>query len=127
MFRKFDILLIVTMLCAAAYTYSAKHTTKRLQKQLVMIERQIEEEKDTIALLRAEWGLLTQPAKLQVLVEQFGDELQLMTLDPAQIVAIEDIPMRPQRNKEIDALIAEQNQKRIDGSVDNAIETSGVE
>lgn len=123
MFRKFDIFLIVAMLCAAGYTYSAKHTTKRIQKELVSIERQIEEEKDTIALLRAEWGLLTQPAKLQVLVEQFGDELQLMTLDPAQIVAIEDIPMRPQRNKEIDDLIAEQNGL----AVDDNIETSGVE
>ena len=123
MFRKFDIFLIVAMLCAAGYTYSAKHTTKRFQKELVSIERQIEEEKDTIALLRAEWGLLTQPAKLQVLMDQFGDELQLMTLDPAQIVAIEDIPMRPQRNKEIDDLIAGQNNL----PVDDDIETSGVE
>lgn len=122
MFRKFDILLIVAMICAAAYTYSAKHATKRLQKELVTIERQIEEEKDSIALLRAEWGLLTQPAKLQVLVDQFGDELELMTLDPAQIIAIEDIPMRPERNQEIDALIAEQNQRVID----DGIETSGV-
>lgn len=122
MFRKFDILLIVAMICAAAYTYSAKHATKRLQKELVTIERQIEEEKDSIALLRAEWGLLTQPAKLQVLVDQFGDELELMTLDPAQIIAIEDIPMRPERNQEIDALIAEQNQLLIN----DGIETSGV-
>lgn len=124
MIRKFDILLIVAMLCAAGYTYSAKHTTKRYQKELVTIERQIKKEKDSIALLRAEWGLLTQPAKLQVLVEQFGDELDLMTLDPAQIVSIDDIPMRPERNEEIDALIAAEQEAPV---VDGEIETSGVE
>ena len=114
------------MLCAAAYTYSAKHTTKRLQKELARVEREIHQEKDSIALLRAEWGLLTQPAKLQILVNQFGDELKLMTLDPAQIVTIDDIPMRPERNKEIDDLIAQENMFPLDEAIDEGIETSGV-
>lgn len=117
MFRKFDILLIVAMLCAAAYTYSAKHTTRRLQKELAAVESQISEQKDTMALLRAEWGLLTQPAKLQVLIDQFGDELNLMTLDPGQIVTIEDIPMRPKRNTEIDDIMARELGVGVDGNV----------
>lgn len=123
MFRKFDILLIVAMLCAAAYTYSAKHTTRRLQKELAAVESQISEQKDTMALLRAEWGLLTQPAKLQVLIDQFGDELNLMTLDPGQIVTIEDIPMRPKRNTEIDDIMA----RELDAGVDGNVTTGGVQ
>lgn len=123
MFRKFDMFLIVAMLCAAAYTYSAKHTTKRLQKELAAVESQIAAQKDTMALLRAEWGLLTQPAKLQVLVDQFGDELNLMTLDPGQIVTIQDIPMRPERNTEIDEIMA----RELEAGLDESMTTGGVQ
>jgi hypothetical protein len=42
--------------------------------------------------LKADWSLLTQPARLQRLAETFATQLKLQPVDPHQIVELKDLP-----------------------------------
>lgn len=95
MLRTFDLFLIAAMLIAATVTYKIKYDS---EKQIVVInklKRQIASEKDTITLLRADWSLMTQPGRLQNLVDVYAKELNLHNIDAKQIVQFADIPERP--------------------------------
>lgn len=95
MLRTFDLILIAAMLVAATVTYKIKYDA---EKQIVVInklKRQIASEKDTITLLRADWSLMTQPGRLQNLVDVYADELKLQNIDARQIVQLNEIPERP--------------------------------
>ncbi|MFK4823536.1 hypothetical protein ACI0FM_01850 [Paenochrobactrum sp. BZR 588] len=95
MLRTFDLILIAAMLVAATVTYKIKYDS---EKQIVVInklKRQIASEKDTITLLRADWSLMTQPGRLQNLVDVYAKELSLQNIDAKQIVQFNEIPNRP--------------------------------
>jgi len=93
-FRTSDIILVAVMICAAAVTYKVKYDAQKRYLEVRHIERQIEAEKDTISLLRADWALLTQPARMQRLAAQYQEQLGLQVIEPEQIVKISDIPER---------------------------------
>lgn len=93
-FRTSDIILVAVMICAAAMTYKVKYEAQKRYQEVRHIERQIEAEKDTIRLLRADWTLMTQPARMQRLVSQYQDQLRLQVIEPRQIVQVTDIPQR---------------------------------
>lgn len=104
MLRTFDLILIAAMLVAATVTYKIKYDA---EKQIVVInklKRQIASEKDTITLLRADWSLMTQPGRLQNLVDVYAKELHLQNIDAKQIVQFNEIPERPA--DEIEKLIS---------------------
>ncbi len=46
------------------------------------------------AVLKAEWSVLDQPSRLQVLVERYSDYLDLKPLDVRQLARLDDIPGR---------------------------------
>ena len=58
----------------------------------------------TIAAMKADWSLLTQPARLQRLVEAYSGELGLVPLEPTQIGTLAELPQRP---LDIETLIGE--------------------
>jgi len=95
MFRTTDIVLIAVMVSAAAFTYKTKHEAEAELLGVRKIEQQIRFEEDSIDLLKADWSLLTQPSRLQGLAETYQDELQLQTVDPRQVVGLDDLPTRP--------------------------------
>ncbi|GAB1582485.1 hypothetical protein [Phyllobacterium phragmitis] len=95
MLRTFDIILITVMLAAATVTYKIKYDAEKRMAEIAKLQRKIDFEKDTITLLKADWSLLTQPNRLQKLVEIYQSELDLKPIDARQIVSIDDIPERP--------------------------------
>jgi hypothetical protein len=95
MFRTSDILLIAVMVSAAAFTYKTKHEAEEQLVAVRKIEQQIRFEEDSIDLLKADWSLLTQPARLQKLAETYQAELQLQPVEARQIVGLDDLPSRP--------------------------------
>lgn len=95
MFRTTDIVLIAVMVSAAAFTYQTKHEAESWLSQVRKLEREINYEKDTIDLLKADWSLLTQPARLQRLTEIYKDQLKLEPVSAQQIVGLDDLPERP--------------------------------
>lgn len=94
MFRTSDIVLIAAMVAAAAFTYKTKHDAEDLQASLRKIEQQIRFEEDTLDVLKADWSLLTQPARLQRLTENYQAELGLEPLEARQIIGLSELPAR---------------------------------
>ena len=95
MFRTTDMVMVGLMVAAAAFTYKTKHDAENQFDQLSSVERQIRFEEDTISILKADWSLLTQPGRLQRLTAAYASELNLMPVEPQQIVKLDAIPERP--------------------------------
>lgn len=95
MFRTSDIILIAVMVSAAALTYKIKRDAEVQQAVVYKLQTQIRTEEDTIDLLKADWSLLTQPARLQRLTERYKDQLGLQTSDARQIVRLDELPEKP--------------------------------
>jgi hypothetical protein len=92
--RIFNLLLLVAMLVGAAVTYDMKHKAEVAAAEVARLQAEIAKEKDALALLRAEWSLLTQPGRLQSVVAKYASHFQLEPFSPAQIATIDEIPMK---------------------------------
>lgn len=123
MFRTTDIVLVAIMVSAAAFTYKIKYDTDKMRTQISRLERQISLEKDSMNLLRADWSLLTQPARLQRLVEIYGDELKL---EPVTAEQIADFSELPARRVDIDATTGKQLGATVENNVDRKTVTGGI-
>ncbi len=93
MLRPFDFLMIGAMLAAATVTYQIKHDTDNKAAEVRRLEAEIKLEKDTIELLRADEALLTQPNRLERLVQTYAAELQLVPTLPTQLARPMELPM----------------------------------
>ena len=92
MIRTTDIALFTLMIAAAAGTYKIKAEANQKQREIVRIEQQIAFEEDTIDLLEADWSMLTQPDRLQKLVEKHAGELALQPIEARQVISVKDVP-----------------------------------
>ncbi len=93
MLRPFDFLMIGAMLAAATVTYQVKHNTDNKAAEVRRLEAEIKLEKDTIDLLKADKALLTQPNRLERLVQTYAAELQLAPTEPSQLARPMELPM----------------------------------
>jgi cell division protein FtsL len=59
--------------------YELKYETRQLDKEAFRINREIDKERETIAILRAEWSYLTRPERIETLADQ------LLHLHPANV------------------------------------------
>lgn len=94
MFRTSDIIMLTVIVASAAFTYKTKHEAETRMADIRQIERQIRFEEDTIDVLKADWSLLTQPARLEKLVKIYDAGLGLKNVEATQIVSLEDLPER---------------------------------
>ena len=113
MFRTSDIVLIAVMVSAAAFTYKTKHEAEDQLIEVRKIEAAIRYEQDSADLLKADWSMLTQPARLQKLAEIYQAELQLAPVEASQFGGIEDLPLKPVN-------IPDLSTERLGGMADNA-------
>ena len=96
MLRTFDLIMIAAMLVAAAVTYTIKYDAEKQIAVIAKLTRQINSERDTITLLRADWALMTQPGRLQSLTVVYEKELNLQPIVAEQLIlSVSDIPERP--------------------------------
>ncbi|WP_457298814.1 cell division protein FtsL [Phyllobacterium sp. P5_D12] len=102
MLRTFDIILIGLMILAAAVTYKIKHDAENQMTQVTRLQRMITDERDTIDLLKADWSLLTQPNRLQKLVETFQGQLDLQQVEAQQIININELPQPKPVSQDLD-------------------------
>jgi hypothetical protein len=95
MFRRvFNFLMLTIMIIGAGITYDMKHKAELAADRNGRLESEIAKDKDAVGLLRAEWSLLTQPSRLQSLVEKYADHFDLRPFSPTQIATVDQIPMR---------------------------------
>ncbi len=95
MLKALNILLVGATIAGAAWTFKVKYDAEVLEAEIARVERQAQLERETIALLEADWSLLNQPGRLQTLAQAFQADLALEPIKPAQIVDAADVPARP--------------------------------
>ncbi|TYC51725.1 hypothetical protein FMN50_20875 [Rhodobacterales bacterium] len=95
MVRTLNILFILAVVIGAATVYDLKLAATKSAERVADLKRQIEDERNAIRLLKAEWSVLNKPDRLQSLVERYNEYLQLDPLEVKQIVTPEEIPARP--------------------------------
>jgi len=93
MLKTFDIVLIGVMTTAAAVTYTIKHRAELKLEEVHHLEAEIKLEKDTIDLLKADWSLVVQPNRLERLVANYSNELQLQPTLSTSLVEPNELPM----------------------------------
>ena len=95
MIRWLQVLSVAAAAGAAIFVFQVKYRAEKVAEHAASLQRQIDQENETLSLLEAEWSLLIQPARMQDLVERHADLLKLQPLDPAQITKLDTLPMRP--------------------------------
>lgn len=95
MVRYINILFIFMVVVGAAAVYDVKLAAEKSASEVADLKRQINEERETIRHLKAEWSMLNQPDRLQRLVSTYNDYLVLQPLDAHQIVTVDQLPIRP--------------------------------
>ena len=93
MFHTFDAILVVVMTTAATVTYTIKHKAENKLDEVRKLDAEILLEEHTIDLLRADWALLTQPARLNRLVKAFESDLKLVPTESTQLAQPAELPM----------------------------------
>ena len=90
--RIIHLLVIGVLIFAAAYVYRIKMESTERTERVLRLRAQIREERDAIAVLRAEWTKLDAPLRLQGLVER---HLTLKPLNATQYDSFKNLPERP--------------------------------
>ena len=95
MIRWFQIGSVAAAAVAARLVFQLKYKAEAVSERVAKLQRQVDEEKEAISLMKAEWSFLIQPSRIQALVERHQERLQLKPLDPAQVTHLDTIPARP--------------------------------
>jgi hypothetical protein len=68
--RFLNMLVIGALIFAAAYVYRIKFNSTVQAEHLAKLRSEVRHERDTIAALRAEWGTLDNPVRIQALAKR---------------------------------------------------------
>jgi hypothetical protein len=92
MMRLLNILVIGTLVFAAAYVYKIKFDATLQAERVAKLRMEIVREHDGIATLRAEWSRLESPARIQRLTQR---HLALKQIEATQFDRLDHLPVRP--------------------------------
>jgi len=98
MMRSLDLILLVGLVAIVVWTFKVNHESREALERVRELERQIAAEKTEIDLLKSDWSLLTNPARLQELVERYSKELELQDVEASQITTPNQLPGMKQPN-----------------------------
>jgi hypothetical protein len=90
--RALNFVVIGVLILAAAYVYRIKFDSTVQAERLAKIRSEVRRERDTIAALRAQWGELENPARIEALAKRF---LPLKPVMPFQFDQLNQLPDRP--------------------------------
>ncbi len=90
--RLLNFVVIGALVLAAAYVYRIKFDSTVQAEHLAKLRGEQRHERDRIAALRAEWGQLDNPARIEALAKRF---LQLKPIAPPQFDTLDRLPERP--------------------------------
>jgi hypothetical protein len=90
--RLIHLLVIGALVFAAAYVYRIKMESTSRTERVLRLHAEIREQRDAIAVLRAEWARLDAPLRLQGFAER---HLALKPLNATQYDSFKNLPERP--------------------------------
>jgi cell division protein FtsL len=86
MLRFINICLLLGLVALAYVIYDVKYQARGLDQDIVALNSQIDDQRDSIAVLRAEWSLLNRPERIERLAEKY---LDLQSPNPDQIIMLD--------------------------------------
>ena len=86
MLRFINICLVLGLVALACIIYQVKYEARALDRKIAAIGKEIETERDVVAVLRAEWSLLNRPERIERLAKK---HLKLEASTPRQLVSID--------------------------------------
>ena len=95
MTRYINALLVFLMVLSAAAVYDMKYEAEIAAEIIKQKQAEIAQAREDISLLKAEWALLTRPARMRDLLERHQDILNLTPLPSNHIGTLADIPEKP--------------------------------
>jgi hypothetical protein len=90
--RIIHLLVIGMLVFAAAYVYRIKMESTSRTERVLRLHAEIREQRDAIAVLRAEWARLDAPLRLQGLADR---HLALKPVNATQYDQLKNLPERP--------------------------------
>jgi hypothetical protein len=90
--RLLNILVICALILAASAVYKIKFDSTLQAERVAKMRGELRKERNAIAILRAEWGKLDTPSRIQGLAER---HLALNPIQPAQFDDLDRLPERP--------------------------------
>jgi hypothetical protein len=91
-FRALNLIVIAALVLAAAYVYRIKFDATVQAERLAKIRSEVRRERDTIAALRAEWGELDSPARIEALAKRY---VQIKPTASTQFGSFDQLPNHP--------------------------------
>jgi len=90
--RILNFIVIAALVLAAVDVYRIKFGSTVQAERLARIRTKVRHERDTIAALRAQWGELDNPGRIEELAKRF---LPLKPIAPTQFDSLDNLPDRP--------------------------------
>lgn len=94
MLRLLNIVAILALIGSAVYAYSIKYQTAYRAEQIAKTKIEIKQERDAIAVLRADWAYMTRPERLQPLADKY-----LPDLKPLRVTQMVPAAALPQKSR----------------------------
>jgi cell division protein FtsL len=91
MLRFVNICLVLGLVALAYVIYHVKYEARALDRDIVSLNKQIEDERDALAVLRAEWSVLNRPERIERLAVKY---LKLAPAAPRQLVTVDSVTDR---------------------------------
>ena len=102
MIRFLNIVAVLCLIASAAYAYSIKYETLYWSEQAAKLKSRIARERDSIAVLKADWQHLNRPDRLQTAAER---HLDLQPTAIQQLARLADLPDKAPKVDEIARLL----------------------
>ncbi|WP_237155341.1 cell division protein FtsL [Oryzibacter oryziterrae] len=95
MTRYINFLLVFLMVLSAAAVYDMKYEAELASENIRKQEARVSQTREDISLLKAEWALLTRPARMQELLNRHQNILNLVPMSSDHIGTLADVPDKP--------------------------------
>jgi len=90
--RLLNIVVIAVLILAASFVYKIKFDSTLQAERVGKVAGEIRRERDAVAALRAEWGKLAAPNRIEELAKR---HLKLQPVRPTQFDSLANLPARP--------------------------------
>jgi len=91
MLRFVNICLVLGLVALAYVIYQVKYEARALDEDIASLGKEIDTERDSLAVLRAEWSLLNRPERIERLAQKY---LKLAPIQPRQLVTLDSVTDR---------------------------------
>ena len=88
MLKALNAVLVMAVLVAGYFLYDLEHATRGTEREIATTVRKLDQSREAIKLLNAEWSSLTRPERIQKLAEQ---HLALEQTKATQFVSVEQL------------------------------------